>query len=229
MAASLRELLFKSCCSLATAARRFLWRFAFPKISLFFGWNNALSDLTELHSALNKGDSVISPLLSLLVALSQQLVLIIVYLTFGRKDSPFTFDIGGGAPRSGGSDGSAEEPLVRGLSVCNCCWRHVCRAYWQLFGPCSSYRQLTTPSKQRNRTRSTTAAPRGRILNEMAWRLLPTGQNPTVVTSRRCRGATLSCRFLLTSWVCLCWRCAKKSLNTSDGAQALPHGFCRRF
>ena len=34
--------------------------------------------------------------------------LIIVYLTFGRKDSPFTFDIGGGAPKaSGGSDGSA--------------------------------------------------------------------------------------------------------------------------
>ena len=38
--------------------------------------------------------------------------LIIVYLTFGRKDSPFTFDIGGGAPKaSGGSDGSAEKTL----------------------------------------------------------------------------------------------------------------------
>ena len=38
--------------------------------------------------------------------------LIIVYLIFGRKDSPFTFDIGGGVPKaSGGSDGSAEKTL----------------------------------------------------------------------------------------------------------------------
>ena len=38
--------------------------------------------------------------------------LIIVYLIFGRKDSPFTFDIGGGVPKAaGGSDGSAEKTL----------------------------------------------------------------------------------------------------------------------
>ncbi len=38
-------------------------------------------------------------MLSLLVCAVAAIGLIVVYLTFGRKDSPFTFDIGGGAPR----------------------------------------------------------------------------------------------------------------------------------
>ena len=105
--------------------------------------------------------------------------LIIVYLTFGRKDSPFTFDIGGGAPKaSGGSDGSAEKTLssrLIGFAIA------VGGMFAVLIGRLWTMQLLSsadyTEQAERNRTRTvTTAAPRGRIWTEMALRLLLTGQ-----------------------------------------------------
>ena len=60
-------------------------------------------------------------LIILAVCLLIAVGLITVYFIFGRKNSPFKFDIGGGSPRAaGGADASPEKTLssrLVGLSV----------------------------------------------------------------------------------------------------------------
>ncbi len=110
-----------------------------------------------------------------------QLVLIIVYLTFGRKRPPFTFDIGVALPRrlvvlTALPKSTELVSLQLLLAVCLPCLLVV-------FGPCSSYRQLTILSKQS----ATVRAPllpqltRGRILDRNGVEIVTNRPKSTVV------------------------------------------------
>ncbi len=101
-------------------------------------------------------------------ALALAAALIGIYFYFGRSESSFSLDIGGGAPTaSGGSDTSAEKTFsgrLKGLFV------YVCAIFAALFARLWSMQLVSSEEyshlAEMNRTRTIrTAAPRGRILD----------------------------------------------------------------
>ena len=107
-------------------------------------------------------------LLIVIVCAGIAVVFIALFLVFGRSETAYTFDIGGGAPRaSGGRDESAETTyssrLVGFAAVIGAIFAALLARLWSM--------QLVssdeyTKEAESNRTRTvTTAAPRGRILD----------------------------------------------------------------
>jgi len=150
--------------------------------------------------------------------------LIIVYLTFGRKDSPFTFDIGGGAPKaSGGSDGSAEKTLssrLIGFAIA------VGGMFAVLIGRLWTMQLLSsadyTEQAERNRTRTvTTAAPRGRILDRNGVEIVTNRPSPTVVARADVAEDYIKLQILANLLGMPMLAVRRKIMDTSDGAQAL--------
>ena len=114
--------------------------------------------------------------------------LITIYFIFGRKNSPFKFDIGGGSPRAaGGADASPEKTLssrLVGLSVAVERYLPPCLRLWSMQLVSSDEYQKQADS---NRTRTvTTAAPRGRILDRNGVELVTNRPSPTVVAKVQC-------------------------------------------
>lgn len=111
-------------------------------------------------------------------------VLIGAYLYFGRSESSFSFDIGGGVPKaSGGSDTSAEKTFsgrLKGFLV------YVSAIFATLLVRLWSMQLISTDEYARlselNRTRTIrTAAPRGRILDRNGTEIVTNRPSLTIV------------------------------------------------
>ncbi|MBF0911313.1 MAG: penicillin-binding protein 2 [Atopobiaceae bacterium] len=152
------------------------------------------------------------------------ILLIIIYIWFGRKNSPFTLDIGGGTPKaSGGSDASAEKTLSSRLIGFAAA---VGGVFVVLLGRLWTMQLLSSADysaqAERNRTRTvTTAAPRGRILDRNGVELVTNRPSPTVVARADVAEDNLKLQILANLLGMPVLAVRRKILDTSDGAQAM--------
>ncbi len=163
-------------------------------------------------------------LIILAVCLLIAVGLITVYFIFGRKNSPFKFDIGGGSPRAaGGADASPEKTLssrLVGLSVA------VGAVFATLFARLWSMQLVSSDEYQKqadsNRTRTvTTAAPRGRILDRNGVELVTNRPSPTVVAKSNVADDDVEMQVLANLLGMPKRAVYRKIIDTSEGAQSL--------
>lgn len=118
------------------------------------------------------------------VCIALAVLLILLFLVFGRSEAAYTFDIGGGSPRaSGGRDESAETTFssrLMGFGV------FIGGVFCALLARLWSMQLVSSDEyakeAESNRTRTvTTSAPRGRILDRNGVEIVTNRSSLTVV------------------------------------------------
>lgn len=163
-------------------------------------------------------------LLIVIVCAVIAVVLIALFLVFGRSEAAYTFDIGGGAPRaSGGRDESAETTyssrLVGFAAVIGAIFAALLARLWSM--------QLVssdeyTKEAESNRTRTvTTAAPRGRILDRNGAEIVSNRSSLTVVADADVADDEVEMQLLANLIGMPRQAVYRKVIDSSEGAQSV--------
>ncbi|RRF90999.1 MAG: penicillin-binding protein 2 [Coriobacteriaceae bacterium] len=166
-----------------------------------------------------------SPIVVIIIVLALVLIgLLIAFFLFGRGESRFTFDIGGGAPRaSGGSDMSSEggfKSRLFGLGIFSGSIIGVLLARLWTMQLVSSSSYSEQAESNRSRTISTAAA-RGRILDRNGKELVNNRASLTVVAKSDVVDDEIEMR-LLANLIGMPEMAVKRNIEDSTGgAQSL--------
>lgn len=163
-------------------------------------------------------------LLIVIVCAVIAVVFIALFLVFGRSETAYTFDIGGGAPRaSGGRDESAETTyssrLVGFAAVIGAIFAALLARLWSM--------QLVssdeyTKEAESNRTRTvTTAAPRGRILDRNGAEIVSNRSSLTVVADADVADDEVEMQLIANLIGMPRQAVYRKVIDSSEGAQSV--------
>ncbi len=152
------------------------------------------------------------------------LVLLVVFLVYGRSEVNFTFDIGGASPRAqGGSDSSVEKTLsarLTGLAV------SVGAVFAALLAKLWSMQLVSTDEysqqAESNRTGTVyTQAPRGRILDRNGAEIVTNRPSLTVVAGSEILDDEVEMQLLANLLGMPYQAVRRKAQDTSEGYQSL--------
>lgn len=152
------------------------------------------------------------------------LVLLVVFLVYGRSEVNFTIDIGGASPRAqGGSDSSVEKTLsarLTGLAV------SVGAVFAALLAKLWSMQLVSTDEysqqAESNRTGTVyTQAPRGRILDRNGAEIVTNRPSLTVVAGSEILDDEVEMQLLGNLIGMPCQAVRRKAQDTSEGYQSL--------
>ena len=150
--------------------------------------------------------------------------LIILFIVFGRSETAYTLDIGGGAPRAaGGRDESSETTYssrLTGFAVAiGAVFAALVARLWSMQLVSS---EEYTEQAESNRTRTvTTAAPRGRILDRNGVEIVTNRSSLTVVAESDVSDDEIEMQILANLIGMPRQAVYRKIIDTTEGAQSL--------
>ena len=150
--------------------------------------------------------------------------LIVLFIVFGRSETAYTLDIGGGAPRAaGGRDESSETTYssrLTGFAVAiGAVFAALVARLWSMQLVSS---EEYTEQAESNRTRTvTTAAPRGRILDRNGVEIVTNRSSLTVVAESDVSDDEIEMQILANLIGMPRQAVYRKIIDTTEGAQSL--------